>query len=157
MEFFLIYLFVMAESLGGFLMMIGGHMFWLSMFSIPVLAIGCGIAACESRKNYFTDFWNMSFPVKTRKLAKICAPVGIVFVCIANLIPTQQQLAIIVGSGVTYNVLTSEPAKQLGGKALELLNKKIDEALEGESGKDKKEEAGKEGIEDEQSRSKTLT
>lgn len=157
MEFFLIYLFVMAESLGGFLLMLGGHMFWLSVFSIPVLAIGCSFAAMESYINDFTDFWNMSFPVKTRKLAKICAPVGIVFVCIANLIPTQQQLAIIVGSGVTYNVLTSEPAKQLGGKALELLNKKIDEALEGESGKGKKEEAGKEGIEDEQSRSKTLT
>lgn len=157
MEFFLIYLFVMAESLGGFLMMLGGHMFWLSVLSLPVLAVGCGLAADASLINHFSDFWAMSFPVKTRKLAKVCAPIGIVFVCIANLIPTQQQLAIIVGSGVTYNVLTSEPAKQLGGKALELLNKKIDEALEGESGKDKKEEAGKEGIEDEQPRGKTLT
>lgn len=27
-------------------------------------------------------------------------------------------------------VITSEPAKQIGGKALELLNKKIDEALQ---------------------------
>lgn len=151
MEFFLIYLFVMAETLGGFLLMLGGHMFWLSILTIPALAIGCAIAATESRINHFSDFWVMSFPVKTRKLAKVCAPIGIIFVCIANLIPTQQQLAIIVGSGVTYNVLTSEPAKQIGGKALELLNKKIDEALEEGS---EEEKAGKGLLEKEQSSGK---
>lgn len=142
MEFFLIYLFVMAESLSGFLSMLGGHMFWLSVLAIPALALGCGIATAESRVNHFSDFWAMSFSVKTRKLAKVCAPIGIVFVCIANLIPTQQQLAIIVGSGVTYNVLTSEPAKQIGGKALELLNKKIDEALEEGSEKEETKQEG---------------
>ncbi|MNZ73021.1 hypothetical protein D3C78_914200 [compost metagenome] len=45
---------------------------------------------------------------------------------------------------MTYNVVTSETGKRLGGKAVELLEKKIDNALkDSDNGEEKKE--GKQG------------
>lgn len=43
--------------------------------------------------------------------------------------PTSKGVAAIIGGSVTYDILTSEAAKEIGGKGLELLNKQIDEML----------------------------
>ena len=69
---------------------------------------------------------------------------GFVFGTIGHFLPLQKELAILVGSGVTYNVLTSDPAKALGNKALIFLNKKIDSALESEDNTENVEEKEKE-------------
>jgi hypothetical protein len=140
MEFFLIYLFVMAETLAASMMSAGGAMIWTPVVALGVSALICLLVSVETGDT-FEDVWGSKLPRIIGKVSKFSIPVGILFVSIATLIPTQQQLAIIVGSGVTYNVLTSEPAKQIGGKALELLNKKIDEALEEGSEKEKAEQA----------------
>ena len=39
-------------------------------------------------------------------------------------------MAIIIGGGITYEALTSDKGKEIGGKAVDLLLKKIDDALE---------------------------
>lgn len=50
-----------------------------------------------------------------------------------TLLPTQKNLAIMIGSGLTYEMLTSETGRRVGNKAVELLEQKIDEALGSDS------------------------
>jgi hypothetical protein len=130
----------MAETLAASMASAGGVMIWVPVAALCVVGFVCLVVSIETRDT-FEEVWDSKLPSVVKKVSKFSIPVGILFVSIATLIPTQQQLAIIVGSGVTYNVLTSEPAKQIGGKALELLNKKIDEALEEGSEKEKAEQA----------------
>lgn len=51
-------------------------------------------------------------------------------VAIAVLTPTKQSVLFVVGGGATYEVLTSEEAKETGGKVLEIVNKYLDEQVE---------------------------
>lgn len=130
MEFFLIYLFVMIEQFAA-AFSIGWGIFWISSFlTFCLIGITAGRASEYLESRNFEQIWNDDY--LTRMMKRFLKPlifVGFVMGTIGHFMPTQKQLAIIVGSGVTYNVLTSEPAKQLGGKALELLQRKIDDAL----------------------------
>ena len=55
---------------------------------------------------------------------------GALSYCIGTLLPTERDLAIIIGGGITYKALNSDKGREVGGKAVDLLLKKIDEALE---------------------------
>lgn len=126
MEFFLIYLFVMVEKIAA-MFAIGWAIFWvpaLALIAVIVISVIYGI-------DYdFDDAWNHEISKFIKKIAKIFMPIGFVLGTIGHLMPNQEQLAIIVGSGVTYHVLTSEPAQRIGGKALQLLEEKIEKTLE---------------------------
>ena len=130
MEFFLIYLFVMIEQFAA-AFSVGWGIFWISSFlTFCLIGITAGRASDYLESRNFEQIWKDDY--FTRMMKRFLKPlifVGFVMGTIGHFMPTQKQLAIIVGSGVTYNVLTSEPAKQIGGKALELLQKKIDAAL----------------------------
>lgn len=89
-----------------------------------------GLASIDSEQTW-SEVLENQVPAKALKIGKWLLGIGLVFSVLAHLIPDQKQLAIIVGSGVTYNVLTSEPAKRIGGKSLELLEQQIDKALGG--------------------------
>jgi hypothetical protein len=138
MEWFLIYLFVAIEKFAAALAL-GWGVFWLgALITVAVFFI----AACRSDTDYpknrtFEYFWKEDYFSKgSRRIAKLMMVFGFIFGTIGHFLPSQKELAIIVGSGVTYNVLTSDPAKALGNKALILLNKKIDSALESEDNND---------------------
>ena len=143
MEFFLIYLFVMSSKIAGMFALFGKLLF------IPTaVLLGCTLlfSALFAIDYGFKDAWESEGATFVKRMAKWCMPIGLVFMMISHLIPSEKQLAIIIGSGVTYNVLTSEPAKQIGGKALQLLQKKIDAALKeednnGYKGQEEKENA----------------
>lgn len=130
MEWFLIYLFVMVERVGSMLMF-GWLFFWLG---IGLIVFACIVSACLTEgwnnKTTFKDHWTEHAFIKLlKRSAKILIPFGFIIGTIGFLMPSQKDAAIIVGSGVTYNVLTSETGKRLGGKAVELLEQKIDNAL----------------------------
>lgn len=127
MEWFLIYLFVMVEKIGS-LLMFGWGMFWGGFVCIGIAVIISGINAdCGSKT--FADYWNGSFAKVMKRFAVYMVPLGFVFGTMGYLLPSQKDLAIIIGSGVTYNVLTSETGQRIGGKAVQLLEEKIDAAL----------------------------
>ena len=147
MEFFLIYLFVMVEQFAA-AFSIGWGIFWISsILTLCLIGISAGRASdyCEHRS--FEEIWKEDYFTKmVKRIVKPLMIIGFIMGTVGHFMPTQKQLAIIVGSGVTYNVLTSEPAKQLGGKALELLQRKIDKALkeedtDGNQGQEEKENA----------------
>lgn len=125
MEWFLIYLLVMCESIAA-LFSSAGALFVIGLVgSVAIFAVS-GLTAI----NYtFDRVWKNPTIIKIRKVLVWFMVLGAICVSIAKLIPNQKDLAIIVGAGVTYQAVTSETGKRIGGKAVDLLEKKIDEAL----------------------------
>lgn len=51
---------------------------------------------------------------------------GVICLSLAAVIPSKKDIALIVAGGVSYNVITSDAAKEIGGKTLKILNENID-------------------------------
>lgn len=131
MEFVLIYLFVMVEKLAAFLDKGYALLFW-SLIALAVGVLVALLSVVEDPQLTVADRIKQPLFKKPLGLLKFSAVVGLCMGVLSSCLPSQKELAIIVGSGVTYNVLTSDKAKQVGGKALQLLEQKIDNALESE-------------------------
>lgn len=130
MEWFLLYLFVMVESLTK-LLALGWLVMVFGAFAFGATFLAAIIEASSYSGTPFGETWNnaTSATYKIRKIAKPMIIVGLIFGSISMLIPNQRGLAIIVGGSMTYQAVTSETGKRLGGKAVEALEKKLDEAL----------------------------
>lgn len=109
MEFFLIYLMMVLPNIKVFFAIFG---------AITLIASGFMVVAHWCNNDDTPTFVKVWFGFALASIIMAC------------LIPNKKETAMIVAGGVTYNVVTSEPAKQLGGKALELLNKKLDELID---------------------------
>lgn len=75
---------------------------------------------------------NLERTSKTRKLAVVIWVICSVLSVIGALLPSKKEMAVIVGGGITYQVVTSVEAKEFGGKAVELIMQSVDKALEGD-------------------------
>lgn len=132
MEWLVIYFFVMVERIAA-LLAIGWLAFWIGAalmgFTILICAMQTDSGYAGSDKVTFTDNIESRWALVSRKVAKWAMIVGMLLGCVSYLIPAQKDLAIIVGSGITYKAVTSETGKRIGGKAVDFLEKKIDEAL----------------------------
>lgn len=130
MEWFLLYLFVMVESLTK-LLALGWLLMVFGAFAFGATFLAAIIEVSSYDGTPFGETWNdtTSATYKIRKIAKPMIIVGLIFGSISMLIPNQRGLAIIVGGSMTYQAVTSETGKRLGGKAVEALEKKLDEAL----------------------------
>lgn len=124
MEFFIIYLFVSIEKIAA-LLAIGGSVFFWSVCSI----VGFYVLSLVMSKDKEEFTHNIRKTKRYRVIAHITAFIGVIMFVTSSLLPDKKELAIIVAAGTTYNVITSEPAKQIGSKALQLLQNKLDEAL----------------------------
>ena len=49
-----------------------------------------------------------------------------------TLIPTQKNLAILIGTGTVYEVVTSEDGRRIGGKVIQMLEEKLDGNIAGD-------------------------
>lgn len=124
MEFFIIWMFVSIEKIAALLAIGSGVFFW-SIVSVAGLYVLCFFTSKD--KEEFSQ--NLSKTKRYRVIAHTTALVGVLMFVTSALLPDKKELAIIVAAGTTYNVITSEPAKQIGSKALQLLQNKLDEAL----------------------------
>lgn len=129
MEWFVIYIFVMVERLAA-LLALGWGAFWFGVILIGLTVMICAIQTCEYPKTVtFTDNIESRWAKLAVKVGKWSAIVGLILGVCTYLVPTQKDLAIIVGSGVTYKAVTSETGQRIGGKAISLLEKKLDDVL----------------------------
>lgn len=133
MEFLVLYMFVMIEQFAA-LLALGWAAFWGGLVVTALVAIIS--ALCTESPGYcgkpavkWVDTFNSTTAVAVRKVCKWFMIVGIVLGCLSYLIPTQKDLATIVGGGITYQAVTSETGKRIGGKAISLLEQKIDSVL----------------------------
>lgn len=109
MEFFVLYLWMISGNIAFLLFVVGG------LLGLIVLCFGAHFW-CERAEEWPT--W-----------LKRCLTVAIICLVVCALIPSKKDIALIIAGGTVYNVVTSDTAKQIGGKGIELLNKKLDEYL----------------------------
>lgn len=127
MEWFLIYAFVMIEKFSSALGM-GWLAFWCGLALIGLTLFAASFAAIDDHVKTMEKIKEPVFAACT-KIGKWCMILGFIAGALSHFVPSQKDLAIIVGSGVTYKAVTSETGKRLGGKAIELLEKKLDDAM----------------------------
>lgn len=128
MEWLLIYLFVMVERIGEFLMF-GWWPFWIGVIFL-VGSIGISAMIASETNQQFEEIWKGELLIKiVRRFSYFLIPVGFVIGTLGFVMPSQKDMAIIVGAGITYEAVTSDTGKRLGGKAIELLEAKINNAL----------------------------
>lgn len=141
----MIWLFVIADQLRDAM----GNYPGMFMLAFVVTILGGFLTAMVYSESY--QSWE-AFTAAHAKLLKTGKRVvyslwfmGFAMWTVHTLLPTQKNLAIMVGSGLTYEMLTSETGQRLGGKAVELLEQKMDEALgsdsEAQNGKKEDKEA----------------
>lgn len=131
MEFVLLYLFISIEKIAAFLA-IGGTLFKSSFISYLFTYL---LSFVMSKDKEDLQAWNVKLK-KHRALAVAGVIIGGLLFTTSSLLPTKKELAIIVGGGMVYQIVTSDTAKEVGGKAVELLKKQIDDALKDDGLKD---------------------
>lgn len=127
MEWFIIYLFVMIEKVAE-LFSLGWGVFWLGLLTLGISTLACAIHASDYGRS-FSEIMEEPYLKLTRKFCKWAIVLGCIFGSLSVLIPSQKNMAIIAGTGITYKAVTSETGQRLGGKAISLLEQKIDAAL----------------------------
>lgn len=128
MEFFLLWIFVSIEKIAAFLT-VGATLFNWSIFAYISTYI-LGFLLSKNKE----DMQSYNLKMKWhRKLAVFGIVLGASLFTVSSLLPTKKELAVIVGGGMTYQLLTSDSAKEIGGKAVQLLKKQIDDALKDET------------------------
>lgn len=138
---FMIYMLVMCEQIA---IMVGGFAEFFTFVAVvsAVIAIVVSfIGASESHDGFdvlFQEpsdhdeggFWKRSAGKSMLKTWKWVAVLAIMLHVVEGLIPSQKNMAMIIAGSATYHAVTSEPAQRIGGKALDLLEKKLDEAID---------------------------
>ncbi len=109
MEFFILYLWMISGNIAFLLFVIG-------------VILGLIVLCCGSS---FWCEWKEEWPTWLKR----CLTWAIICLVVCTLIPSKKDIALIIAGGTVYNVVTSDTAKQIGGKGVELLNKKLDEYL----------------------------
>lgn len=137
---FMIYLLVMCEQIAA--MIAGFAVFLTAATVISAIAVGLITLAIGAEGGFdalFDDpdengegggFWKSSFGKTIIKWWKFTLLSAILCHFLAPLIPSQKNMAMIIAGSATYHAVTSEPAQRIGGKALQLLENKIDEAID---------------------------
>lgn len=133
MEFLILYFFVMVERFGA-LLHLGWAFFWgglgLIGLCVAVSAMFMNDYTFSNQKPItFSDNFDSKWSRSARKVGKWFAIVGLILGSLSYLVPSQKDLAIIVGGGITYKAVTSDTGKRIGGKAISLLEQKIDSVL----------------------------
>jgi hypothetical protein len=125
--YFLIYLFMSIEKIST-LMINTGLFFHLGLIALIVMAL-IGLMCCNCDADFKTYWGNAK---GYRKIIYRIMIAALIISTMGKLIPDRKDLAIIIGAGATYNILTSPEAKELGGKSLDVLRKYMDDALKDE-------------------------
>lgn len=127
MTYFMLYLLTSVGKISA-LLKIGGIFFWLAIAISAFIMFVCMVIATETSDS-FKELMSKSKEMFYKPIRFVLIA-GALSYTIGTLLPTEREMAIIIGGGITYEALTSDKGKEIGGKAVDLLLKKIDDALE---------------------------
>ena len=127
MTYFMLYLLTSVGKISA-LLKIGGLFFWLAIAISAFVIFVCGMISMDTN-NTFKELIDKS-KIMFYEPIRFVLIAGALSYTIGTLLPTERDLAIIIGGGITYEALNSDKGKEIGGKAVDLLLKKIDDALE---------------------------
>lgn len=127
MEFFLIYLLTSVTKVAT-LLKISGVFFWATVvFTI----VGVFVSMAVGNEYNSTIKEELSkFKELFGKYIKTLLITTSILYTLGAILPTERDMAIIIGGGLAYQAVTSDKGREVGGKAVELLIKKVDELLE---------------------------
>lgn len=127
MEYFLLYLLTSVGKVAVVLKM-SGVIFILAAVFTAIGMIISGISSVE----YDTTLEEALGKFKStfgKPLKTILISTAVLY-SLGSILPTERDMALIIGGGVAYQAATSDKGRELGGKAVELLMQKVDELLE---------------------------
>lgn len=136
MSFFLVWLFLSVEKIAAILMAPLSLIF--SGFGLAVLCITALViifsfifgSEHHDDLQIVRDFWIKVSKLLFGKKSIIFVITPIFLMGIAGkMLPSQKELAIILAAGGAYEILTTDPAKEMGNKALTILNQELDKIL----------------------------
>lgn len=124
MTWFIVYLFMSIEKIAAFLMF-GTTLVNYAFLGI-VLVYTADLFGSSDKESLInrrkaSRKWNVMF--------FMVAFLGVMMFSTSQLLPTKKELAIIIAIGGTWEVLNSEPAKEMGSKALNIIQNELDKAL----------------------------
>lgn len=127
MEYFLLYLLTSVGKVAALLKMSGV----IFILSAVVIVIGVIFSILASLEHGETIEWGLGkFKSAFGKPLKAILISTAVLYSLGSILPTERDMALIIGGGVAYQAATSDKGKEIGGKAVELLMQKVDELLE---------------------------
>lgn len=132
MEFFILYLFVSIEKISSAIDSLGSYSI-LAATAIASSIIVIPMFTC-TYANEMSEKFKLIYNNNKHAVCGLFI-LGIMLKTFSSIIPTREEVAMIIGGGVTYNILTSQQAKEIGGKSLELLNNKLQELIDESSKK----------------------
>jgi len=127
MEYFLLYLLTSVGKVAVLLKMSGVIFVFAAVFTVMGVLISIifsdeyGTTLEESIDKFKSAFGK---PLKAILISTA------VLYSIGSILPTERDMALIIGGGVAYQAATSDKGREIGGKAVELLMQKVDELLE---------------------------
>lgn len=134
MEYFVMYLLFSTERIAEFMSFFGnlmgaGALYFVVfgftlLFSHPVK----GGYDYEGNKNFHDSVKNIFN--KTKVWVVLVMLFSFFMTAGSKLIPNQRDMAYIIGGGVVYNIVTSDKAKEVSDKSLQVIIKKLDEMVE---------------------------
>ena len=127
MEYFLLYLLTSVGKVAVLLKMSGVIFILAAVFTaVGVLLSILFSAEYDTTLEGALDKFKSAFGKPLKAILISTA----VFYSIGSILPTERDMALIIGGGVAYQAATSDKGREIGGKAVELLMQKVDELLE---------------------------
>jgi hypothetical protein len=138
--FWLIYIAGVLNGIINFLNIVGWGLVLLGGFAlVPACAWKFDEPTRYSYDN--KEIWEEKIERKEKhiknvfRIIKATLAVGVTACLLAVLLPSQKTFVAMIAGGAVQEVVTSEKAKEIGGKSLDLLNKWLDEKLESDKPK----------------------
>lgn len=132
----LMYLFVIADQVreavsgygGAFAIACGATVVYGLFFVFSRMSIDIDTRSLEEFDERWEQVKKGGFAKAGRRALYLIWLIPFLMFFIHTALPTQKNLAILVGAGVTYEAVTSDSGKRIGGKIIQLLEEKLDEA-----------------------------
>lgn len=127
MIYFMLYLLTSVGKIST-LLKLGGVFFWIAVVMSAFIVV-ISMMIVTGTKLTMVEVKDKAMQIFYKPLRFILIA-GALSYSAGTLLPTERDLAIIIGGGAAYEALNSDKGREIGGKAVDLLLKKIDEALE---------------------------